>query len=205
MLNSACQKCRYINEAKQRFANSNIPIRYWNLEMMRDFKGDENLLEKYKEIVADLSSTYKSGMCICFAGSHGLGKTLVTTNILKRASEKGYNCLYVTLSDIVELVTSSTPEKAVARKELLMVDFLVIDEFDPRHMGGTSNATDLFGRTLENIFRTRSQNVLPIFMCTNSPNVVDSFTGPIKQSIDSLMNYVEIVPVLGQDFRRQKK
>lgn len=72
-------------------------------------------------------------------------------------------------------------------------------------MGGTQAASDLYGRTLENIFRTRSQNSLPIFMCTNSSNVIDSFDGAIQQSIGSLMSFVEMVPVVGADFRKLKR
>jgi DNA replication protein DnaC len=83
----------------------------------------------------------------------------------------------------------------------MMVDFLVIDEFDPRHMTEGASS-DLFGRQMEDIFRRRSENKLPLFMCTNSPNVIDSFAGPIKQSIDSLMSYATVIPVLGKDFRK---
>jgi len=204
-LDTACEKCRFINTALQRYAASNIPIRYWSLDMNRDFKGNKALLDKYNEIVDDLEGAYSRGICLCFAGSHGVGKTLITTNILKRACEKGYNCLYVTLTDIVETaIASQYSDKNIIRRELLMVDFLVIDEFDPRYMA-TDSASDLFGRTLENIFRTRSQNCLPVFMCTNSPNVIDSFVGSIKLSIESLMNYVDIVPVVGSDFRKHMK
>jgi len=78
---------------------------------------------------------------------------------------------------------------------------LVIDEFDPRYMP-TGASSDLFGRTMEDVLRRRSENQLPLFMCTNSPNVVDSFEGPIKYSIESLMNYAEVIPVLGTDFRK---
>lgn len=105
-LNGACQVCRLKNTAKQRYAASNIPIAYWNLEMTRDFTGDSILLDKYNEITSDLSKAYDEGICLCFAGGHGTGKTTLCTNILKRASEKDYSCLYVTLTDIVELATS---------------------------------------------------------------------------------------------------
>lgn len=173
--------------------------------MNRDFKGDSILLEKYKEVTKDITSTYHKGTCLCFAGKHGLGKTMVTTNILKRAAEKGYTALYTNLSDIVSnLVARDSEDKAATRKELLTVDFLAIDEFDPRHMGQSNTATDLFGRTLEDVLRTRAQNNLPLFMCTNSPNVVESFVGDIKNSISSLMNYITIVPVLGKDFRKEE-
>lgn len=128
--------------------------------------------------------------------------TMVTTNILKRAAEKGYNCLYVTLSDIVvNAVSAISSDKFVARKELMMVDFLVIDEFDARHMG-SGPSSDLYGRQLEDIFRKRVENKLPTFMCTNSPNVIETFSGDIRLSIESLMSYVTVIPVLGRDYRK---
>jgi len=92
--------------------------------------------------------------------------------------------------------------KMSARNELLMVDFLVIDEFDPRFMP-TASSSDLFGRIMEDVFRCRAQNKLPIFMCTNSPNIAGSFEGSIGLSLSSLMNYVSMIPVLGKDFRKE--
>jgi hypothetical protein len=130
--------------------------------------------------------------------------TMTATCILKKASQKGYSCLYTTLSDIVAVLTQATGEdKFLARQELMKVDFLVIDEFDPRFMA-TENAADLYARSLESVFRARSQNKLPTLMCTNSPNVIESFTGPLKASIGSLIKgYLKIFAVLGDDFRKK--
>ena len=134
---------------------------------------------------------------------HGLGKTMASTNILKRAVEKGFSCLYVNVNDIVShLIYNDPSNKMAARNELLMVDFLVIDEFDSRFMP-TEASADLFGRIMEDIFRCRSQNHLPIIMCTNSPNIAASFHGSIGLSITSLMNYAKMIPVLGKDFRKE--
>jgi DNA replication protein DnaC len=203
-LDQACDKCRGINTILRRYVDANIPVMYWRLDMSKHFKGEQYILDKYNEIISDLSVTYDIGICCCFAGSHGVGKTLLTTNIIKRAVAKGYSGLYVTLSDVVESIISlSNDQKVMARQKLLEVDFLVIDEFDSRHMGSDA-ASDLYGRILENVFRTRVQNKLPLLMCTNSPNVVESFDGALKKSIESLMNYVEIVPIIGKDFRKNK-
>lgn len=172
---------------------------------MSDFKGEQRLKDKYDEIIKDLPGTYRKGTALCFAGSHGVGKTFSVTNIIKTASLKGYTCLYTTLSDIISVFLSRDDEdKYVARRELLSVDFLVIDEVDPRFMP-SDNASDLFGRTFETIFRTRSQNKLPTFLCTNSPNVVNSFNGSLKVSLESIMNgYVKNIFVVGDDFRKSK-
>jgi DNA replication protein DnaC len=183
--------------ALNRYAESNIPMDYWTLKMERDFRGDPRLLTKYNEYVADLQAAYFTGHSLCFAGGHGLGKTMTITCILKKASQKGFHCLYTTLSDIVNVLTQGgSEEKFLARRELTMIDFLAIDEFDSRFMPN-DNAADLYARTLEIVFRTRSQNKLPTLMGTNSPNAVESFNGPLKASIDSLMKgYIQTFRVM---------
>jgi DNA replication protein DnaC len=196
-----CSACKLRNNAILRYAEANIPCKYWNLEIEKEFKGDPILLEQYRDVTKDLLVSYRNGVALCFAGGHGTGKTTAITNILKRAKEKNFSALYVNLSDIVSLTLDrNSEERSAARRELLMVDFLAIDEFDPRYMQ-SEKSSDLFGKVLEEIFRNRSQNNLPVLMSTNSPNVVESFTGPIKQSIKSLMGYVKVIPVLGKDFR----
>lgn len=191
--------------AYNRYYESNIPLEYWDLKMEKNFIGDPRLKDKYDEYVLDLKKSYQSAQSFCLAGQHGTGKTMTMTCILKKASQKGYSCLYTTLSDIVSVMTSApTEDRFFARQELTKVDFLVIDEFDPRFMA-SDNAADLYARTLESVFRTRSQNKLPTLMCTNSPNVIESFNGPLKASIASLMKgYVKIFPVLGEDVRGRK-
>lgn len=191
---------RALNEFKRRCYDANIPLEYWRLRM-DDFKGSALLKKKYEEIVSDLDKIYNEGLTLCFAGAHGRGKTMVCANILKEATKRGYQCLYVTLSDIVSNAVSNSSDKYTAKRELMMTDFLVIDEFDGRHMGSGAGA-DLFGRLLEDVLRKRIENHLPLFMCTNSTNVIDSFEGDLKQSIGSLMSRVDMVPVLGKDFRK---
>lgn len=191
--------------AINRYAESNIPVEYWSLKMEKDFTGDSRLFKKYQEYTADIKSSYINGVSLCFAGNNGVGKTFTTSSILKIASQTGYSCLYSTLSDIVNVLTqASNEERFSAKRELMLVDFLVIDEFDSRFIP-SENAADLYARTLESIFRTRSQNKIPTLMCTNSPNIIESFHGPLKISIDSLMKgYLKIFPVFGEDFRKRK-
>jgi len=190
--------------AVNRYAESNIPVEYWNLKMEKDFFGDPRLLKKYQEYIQDINNSYLSGSSICFAGNNGTGKTMTSCCILKKACEKGFMCLYSTLSDIVNILTqSSSEQKFISRRELNMIDFLVIDEFDPRFMA-TDNTIDLYARTLETVFRTRSQNKLPTIMCTNSPNIVECFNGQLKISLDSLIKgYLKMFPVFGEDARKR--
>ena len=95
---------RFKTVAILRYSESNIPVEYWDLKM-EDFKGDSRLLKKYNEYIEDLKLSYQQGLSLCFSGSHGRGKTMTVSNILKKACEKGYSTLYTTLSDIVNVLT----------------------------------------------------------------------------------------------------
>jgi len=191
--------------AVNRWIDSNIPVDYWDISMEKDFSGSKDLLNNYNEYIKDLNSSYINGNSILFAGNHGLGKTFTSCSILKVASLKSYKCLYTTLTDSINvLLNGSNEDKYLSRRELIMVDFLVMDEVDPRFIG-SEQASDLYARTLESIFRTRSQNKLPTLMCSNSPNIEESFRGSLKASIDSLMKgYLKIIPIIGQDFRKKQ-
>ncbi len=188
-----------------RYAESNIPLEYWDLKMENDFHGYAGLLTKYNDYTSDLKKVYTTGKSFCLAGSHGLGKTMTACCILKKASLKGYSCLYTTLTDIVSSITQAPNEdKFLAKRELCMVDFLVIDEFDSRFIA-SANAADLYARSLEGVFRTRIQNKLPTLMCTNSPNIVETFHDSLKASLSSLFSgYLPIFPVFGADYRGDK-
>lgn len=184
------------------YYQANIPVDYWWRDMT-DFIGPQSLKSFYESYVSDLKAAYKEGKRARFGGSHGVGKSMTCACILKRVVEtQKYSALYVNLTDVIHvLLTSSSEEKIWARKTLLESDFLVIDEFDERFMG-SENAADLFGRMLEPIMRTRIQNRMPLFFCTNTAKIESSFSGPLKASIESLMNLVKLVPIIGGDDAR---
>lgn len=191
-------------DAIHRYAKTNIPVDYWYRDM-NNFDGSKILKDKYQLYASNIQQAYKKGYSVCFAGGHGRGKTFISSCILKRVVETNqYTGLYVNLVDVINVIVSSNYDvKQKARIELSNVDFLVIDEFDSRFMG-TDNAADLFGRTLEPVIRHRIQNCLPTILCTNSPEPVNSFSGALKQSFSSLMNKIDLVPVLGSDHRVKK-
>jgi DNA replication protein DnaC len=190
--------------AINRYAESNIPIEYWALKMDRDFNGDPRLLDKYNDYIGDIKKSYIDGKSVILAGSHGVGKTMTIACILKKAVQKGFSACYMTLSDVVSALTQApNEEKFLARRELVLADFLAIDEVDNRFMQ-TDHAADLYARNLEGIFRTRAQNKLPTLLATNSPNPVEAFRGPLKESMDSLMKgYLEFFVVMGKDHRKR--
>jgi DNA replication protein DnaC len=189
--------------AVNRYYESNIPVEYWRLRMDKHFQGNEILKGVYDDFTKNAKESYDKGTTFCLAGTHGAGKTMTITCILKKAVEKDFTALYTTISDIVSVLTTAPPEERyMARRELLTVDFLAIDEFDPRFIGSDS-AADLYARTLEGIFRSRVQNHLSTMLASNSPNPKGIFTGALKESLDSLFSgYVDIIPIYGKDHRK---
>ncbi len=172
---------------------------------MTDWEGPANLKKYYDEVVGDVKDSFDQGKRAMLGGKHGVGKTLTCACILKRVLETGkYSAQYVNLADIVHIMLNSPAnQKHEAREILLDVDFLVIDELDTRFMG-SENAADLFGRILEPIMRTRIQNRMPLYFCTNSSKVEESFSGPLRASIESLMKVVKFIPVVGGQDAREK-
>jgi len=196
-----CERCSILIIAYDRYHQSNIPFEYWDMDMT-SFKGPKELVSIFNGYTADLFGLYQNGKSICLAGTNGIGKTFVSSCILKKCCQKNYNCLYTTLIDMVSALNDAPKsDKYIIQKEISMSDFVVIDELDSKYIS-TEASSDFFGRSLEHIFRTRAQNKLPTIFCTNSPNVVETFSGAIKQSMDSLMSKVKIFPIMGQDHRK---
>lgn len=200
-----CQRCIAFHEMLSRFANANIPVRYWFLSMDK-FEGSEVLLDHFKKITNDIDQSYKDGVSYRLQGTFGAGKTMVLTSILKKALIKGYSALYITLNDIVNnLVYGKSDNKSLVRQELLSTDFLIIDEFDPRFFSSSDNASDLFARMLEDIVRHRLQNKLPTFFASNSSDATEGINGSLKLSLKSLFSYVKTIDVIGKDMRKEGK
>lgn len=198
-----CKRCAMATILFNRYSESNIPLEYWHFKMEKDFIGDKRLLDKYNDLINRLKQVFENGTSICFSGQHGVGKSSIVTCLLKKAVQKGYSTLYSTFDDIITTLTQApNEEKFLAKKELSMIAFLAIDEIDSRFIS-SENMADLYARQLEHILRTRRQNKLPTFLCTNSPNLLENFNGALKQSISSISTgYIEPFIVLGSDFRK---
>jgi DNA replication protein DnaC len=173
---------------------------------MKDFKGPEVFKTVYSGSISNLQNVYSKGLNCALLGTHGLGKTMVATSILRKMAEKNYNCLYTTLTDMVNVIIEAPfEEKYAAKKELVQVDMLVIDELDSRFFTASENTADLFAKALENIIRTRFANKLPNIFISNSPNMLEGFNGAFKESLGSLMANVKEFAARGPDFRKNVK
>ncbi len=198
-----CIKCDLKSKLFDRYVGANIPLDFFD-RSMDHFDGDKKLLKLYEEIIYDLRSSFLKGASYCLRGQHGVGKTMFASLLLKKIVEKGMCGLYTTLGDIVNvLIYGDRSVKFAANRELKIIDWLVIDEFDSRFMGNDTSA-ELFGRVLESIIRIRFQNSMPTILITNNPDPTKMLGEQLGSSISSLIaGHCVDVPVIGRDYRKQ--
>jgi DNA replication protein DnaC len=199
-----CEKCDLKSKLFNRYIEANIPLDFID-KSMKDFYGDKKLVKLFEYITDDLLKSFSTGQSFILRGAHGTGKTMIASLVLKKAVEKGMSGLYTTLSDVVNvLVYAEKLAKFTASRELKLVDWLVIDEFDSRFMGSDVSA-ELFGRILEAIIRIRFQNTMPVILITNQPDPTKALGDQLGASISSLISgYCTDVPVIGKDFRKNR-
>jgi len=190
--------CSFIDK----MAEAEIPVDYFFREM-KDFYGDPNFKKAIMEYHKNIDDEYLNGVVHCFVGHRGTGKTLAACTILKCAIVNNYSVYYTNMVDIANKLMSN--EGASTRKMLKQTDFLVLDEVDQRFFP-TVNSQDLYGNHFENIIRTRTQNRLPMIMCTNSEDINQIFGGQFQESFNSIQSqFIKVLPVAGKDARTDKE
>lgn len=194
----SCIECQKKASRIDKYAAAEIPVQYWN-SSYKDFEGDKKFAEKFREHLKDIKSVYNNGKSIILVGTLGVGKTYSVCCMLKIALVNDYSVYYTTMADII----SHSIREGDYLEKLLSVDFLVIDELDPRWIFPSEKTEQLFGSTMEHLLRTRFQNKLPTIMCSNADDVDKIFSGTFSRTFKSLRSYhTDILYVSGIDHRR---
>jgi DNA replication protein DnaC len=182
-------------------AEAGIPVDYWFRDMGQWY-GDPEFGKWMESYLANLGTVYAEGKVLCLMGHRGVGKTMAACSVLKKALLAGYSTHYISLVDAVDNLLSH--EAHDYRRLVKMTDFLVVDEVDQRFFSAVNSRT-LYGNQFEGILRTRTQNRLPMVMCSNAGNLDEIFTGEFQESFKSLRSqfFVERL-VRGDDARKSK-
>lgn len=97
------------------------------------YKGPDNAknLDKIKKFVKNFRSRYNS-LNMFFTGIPGTQKTTMAKVIIKELVKEKLNCYYILANDLIQMIIDSSrdEEKKDRLKEIMIMDFLVIDEFD---------------------------------------------------------------------------
>ncbi len=184
-------------------ASAEIPVEYWLLTL-KNFSGSSKLKEEAEKYITNIKSKYEEGRSICLTGNQGTGKTMLSICILRAAIKNGFSVYYLTASDLLDKMTDFKNSYEI-KNHVKNVDFLVIDEVDSRFFVSDS-MKELFSSIFENIFRHRSQNMMPTIICTNETDMINVFRGQCVQSIKSLKSkYITTLMAAGQDFRKKNE
>lgn len=196
-----CPSCYAYCSFIDRMAESDIPADYW-MRHMRDWRGDPAFGEWMNGYLSDPVRLFERGRVLCLTGHRGVGKTMAACGLLKAALKQGFKAHYTTLVEVVEQLTSR--EAPSYRRLLKMTDFLAIDEVDQRFFESPASRS-LYGNHFENVMRLRTQNRLPMVMCTNSEDLDQIFAGEFQKSFASLRaQFMDVRRIGGKDARRKE-
>lgn len=169
-----------------------IPKKFHNKELEQDFKTyQDSGLKKVKTFVSsyikNIDLHFKNCEGILFYGRTGVGKSFVSSLILKEAYRKRYSCMRVTVMQYInryaEMWGIPRSEKETAEEDFNKnyrdVEFLVLEEI------GKEIDSKVAIPILEECLRYREERGLVTIMCTNlTPDVIEQKYG---SSIFSLM------------------
>jgi DNA replication protein DnaC len=198
---ASCSICQRYGSFIDNMAEAGIPVDYWFRDIAQ-WHGDLEFGEWLKSFyLAKLGTVYAEGKVLCLVGHRGVGKTMAACSVLKKAIISGYSTHYISLVDAVDNLVSTDAHEY--RRILKLTDFLVVDEVDQRFFGSV-NSRALYGNQFEGILRTRTQNKLPMIMCSNASDLDEIFTGEFQESFKSLRTQFLIEKVIrGEDARKK--
>tara|TARA_R110002020_G_scaffold50716_9_gene143385 strand:+ start:108839 stop:109510 length:672 start_codon:yes stop_codon:yes gene_type:complete len=198
---SKCEMCASKAMRFSRYASSNIPIDYWN-SSYKNFIGDKRFKDAARGYIENVDKMYGDGDSIAFIGGFGTGKTYMAACMLKIAMIRGYSALYYHMSDMIQ---DSLDSKSSFFEKAGSIDFLCIDEFDSRWVFPSENSEQLFGQTMERVFRHRFQNKMPTIICSNTHDLNSVLSGRFSSSVESLFSqFVKVLYIGGKDLRKNR-
>lgn len=151
-------------------------------------------LEEVKEFVEDYMKNFDEnfmiGNGICFYGSNGVGKSMLSCIILREAYRKRYSCRRQTFSNLISEYTAMwNSSNESAYEEYRGVELLVLEEV------GKEVDSKIASPILEDCLRYREEHGLLTIICSNlSPkDLEERYGASIMSLIKGSMTPVKIV------------
>lgn len=190
-------------------AKAAIPVKFWDAELSQ-YDMCVKAKMSVEQYLDKLDLAYERGIGLYLFGGRGLGKSFLEAVIVKHVLRKGYSSLYTTLSELVSLFGDGFYNKG-AREEyqekLLGIKFLVIDDIDKTFSSEKSNYVPA---AFDQLFRTRSNELLPTIVSSNRPRQ-ELFSGQTSKddnfyasALSLLSEHVLDVPFTGGKDKRSE-
>ena len=159
----------------------------------------------YEEVtsvyVKKFKTARKQGLGLMFFGVSGSGKTTSSILIVAKLLGKGYDCHYITFRNLISLLLEGYENKRKANmfKEIIDVDFLVVDE-----LSLIGRVTPHMVAEWTSICKSRFENEKPTILIANY-NTIDELLLNFGEPLASLLNEAFIpFKFYGKDFRENK-
>lgn len=152
--------------------------------------------EYISSYINNLEQNIKENKGICFIGSNGVGKTMLSCIILKEAYINRYSCYRITYAQYLNAYTNNWKDdiEITDHERYISAEFLVLEEI------GKELETKLSKPVLEELLRYREEHGLVTIICTNlvSSRIKELY----GESVCSLINgNMDIIKITGRDMR----
>jgi len=147
-------------------AHASVPIKFHEFEI-DDYTRCSAAKTKIVKYLSKIKEAYKRGIGLYLFGGRGLGKSLVEAIIVKEVLRKGYTARYTTLGETVMMFGDGFYNREARdfyQKEVLQVDFLIIDDIDKTFKSEKSNYV---AAAFDQLIRTRCNELLPTIVSSN--------------------------------------
>lgn len=151
-----------------------IPTKFLHTKLSEFETKDSDSLEAVKDFVTDyildLDENFEKNAGVFFNGSNGVGKTMLSSIILRAAYKKRYTSRRCTFVEYIDKYTAEWSAKNGDEKEeasdrlytyYKAVEFLVLEEI------GKEVDSKVSAPILEDLLRYREDHGLPTIICTN--------------------------------------
>ena len=154
-----------------------------------------------RKYIKKFDKARKEGLGLMFFGSTGNGKTTSSLHILMSLVNNGYDCYYVYFKDLIGLLIEgySDHDKSLLFKEIIGVDFLVVDE-----LSLVGRVTPHMIAEFTSICKQRFEDEKPTLLISNYKTTDDLFHN-FGAPLESLMNEAYApFKFIGKDIREDK-
>jgi len=205
-----CRCKKKFNRLKE-YIVSNIPKRRFNL--IKTLKKKGNILntltnEKIslynvviRKYLKNFNKIKKDGLGLMFFGTPGSGKTTASIFIIIKLIKNNKDCYYIYFKDLIGLLMQSYDDKSKGPlfKEIISVDFLVIDE-----LSLVSRVTPHMVAEFTSICKQRFEDEKPTLLVSNyytTEEIFHNFGAPMESL---LMEAFIPLKFSGRDLREDK-
>jgi len=196
------------NELKRHMILANIPANYYSYEfsdvidIWSDDASNDDAIHDFTLYYNNLDAAKNNGTGLFLSGTHGLVKTTAAVVLLKEAIENKFTVYFISMSDLVDFVSSGWKDynlKVKYQYIVMNVDFLVVDDIGRDYKIQSSQSTQFLDKLFVNRCNQKKSTILTSMYDITSTSTIfnDALVTLLKSSL------IEI-KLIGKDIREKK-